>query len=485
MGKQEISKIENFNVNALEEIKGKEKLIESVIKENPFVKIVDNKTYEEGKKSRTALRTCRTDLEKEEKALHNAVKKVLTEPIKNIYGGFKEKVIPLEDKQQEEVKAWEDVKEQERQEKLRIEEARKQKHRDNIELVFNHNKKLIDELNFENLPHELVFKIDNQEFTSESFEEFADVFEAKVDVLTTMLKDKINTLQEKENIRLENERLENERKENERKQNIRTLIDVFYSKWHELFTEMGFEDIKEVSLNFNSEKPIDCAEFQDEYATKRASLVRMLEAKTNFLTQAEKQRIQQEKLDREQAELEQLNRDLEAKQKKLEEVIPEPTLKDIISEEKSPFEIKVNTRIEQLISLGLNFDFDSSYVGFNFIIDVLDIKTYDDSKWSKLITQIEEVKSKQIITEPQVNEIEVVDAEIVSGNNEEVNVEENSIKQIILNTISDLCSDFLYYDRKNDEDLSIEKLNEAVVNGFITIDEMIDEFRKHLVNTFS
>lgn len=336
MVKQEINKIENFNVNALEEIKGKEKLIESVIKENPFVKIVDNKTYEEGKKSRTALRTCRTDLEKEEKALHNAVKKVLTEPIKNIYGTFKDKVIPFEDKQQEEVKAWEDIKEKERQEKLRIEEARKQKHRDNIELVFNHNKKLIDELTFENLPHELVFTIDDQEFNSESFEEFADVFEAKVDVLTTMLKDKINTLQEKENIRLENERLENERKENERKQNIRTLIDIFYSKWHELFTEMGFEDIKEVSLNFNSEKPIDCAEFQDEYATKRASLVRMLEAKVNFLTQAENQRIQQEKLDQEKAELdqekaelEQINKDLEAKQKRLEEVIPEPQVNEI------------------------------------------------------------------------------------------------------------------------------------------------------------
>lgn len=336
MGKQKISKIENFNVNALEEIKGKEKLIESVIKENPFVKIVDNKTYEEGKKSRTALRTCRTDLEKEEKALHNAVKKVLTEPIKNIYGTFKEKVTPLEDKQQEEVKAWEDIKEKERQEKLRIEEARKQKHRDNIELFFNLNKIIIEDLTFENIRHELVFSNDDQEFTSESFEEFSDVFEAKVDVLTTMLKDKINTLQEKENIRLENERLENERKENERKQNIRTLIDIFYSKWHELFTEMGFEDIKEVSLNFNSEKPIDCAEFQDEYATKRASLVRMLEAKVNFLTQAENQRIQQEKLDQEKAELdqekaelEQINKDLEAKQKRLEEVIPEPQVNEI------------------------------------------------------------------------------------------------------------------------------------------------------------
>lgn len=460
MAKQEIVKIENFNVNALEEIKGKEKLIESVIKENPFVKIVDNKTYEEGKKSRTALRTCRTDLEKEEKALHNAVKKVLTEPIKTIYGTFKEKVTPLEDKQQEEVKAWEDVKEQERQEKIRIEEARKQKHRDNIELFFNLNKTIIEDLTFENIRHELVFSNDDQEFTSESFEEFADVFEAKVDVLKTMLKDKINTLQEKENIRIENERLENERKENERKQKIKTSIDYFYTTWQDIFADMRFEDIQELTEKFNAENALDCAEFQEEYATKRASLVRMLEAKTNFLTQAENQRIQQEKLDREQAELEQLNKDLEAKQKRLKEVIPEPTLKGIILEEKSPYEIKVNTRIKQLVSLGLNFDFDSSYIGFNFIIDVLDIKTYDDTKWDKLITQIEEEKSKQIVSEPQVNEIEVVDAEIVSGNTKEVNneVEQEEISLIdLLSTRSE--SNSIVFLEKVEKLTLIEKQN--------------------------
>jgi len=36
------------------------------------------------------------------------------------------------------------------------------------------------------------------------------------------------------------------------------------------------------------------------------------------------------------------------------------------------------------------------------------------------------------------------------------------MKQIILNTIYSLCSDFLYYDRKEDEDLNIEQLNTAV-----------------------
>lgn len=58
------------------------------------------------------------------------------------------------------------------------------------------------------------------------------------------------------------------------------------------------------------------------------------------------------------------------------------------------------------------------------------------------------------------------------------------MKQTILDTISDLCSDFLYYDRKGDEDLTMEQLNEAVKSGEITIDEMVEEFRKHLENTF-
>ncbi len=59
------------------------------------------------------------------------------------------------------------------------------------------------------------------------------------------------------------------------------------------------------------------------------------------------------------------------------------------------------------------------------------------------------------------------------------------MKKTILDTISDLCSSFLYYDRKDDEELTMEQLNEAVKSGEITIDEMVDEFRKHLENTFN
>lgn len=57
------------------------------------------------------------------------------------------------------------------------------------------------------------------------------------------------------------------------------------------------------------------------------------------------------------------------------------------------------------------------------------------------------------------------------------------MKEDILNEISDLCSNFLYYDRKESE-LTFEDLNNAVINKEITIDEMVAEFRKHLENTF-
>lgn len=59
------------------------------------------------------------------------------------------------------------------------------------------------------------------------------------------------------------------------------------------------------------------------------------------------------------------------------------------------------------------------------------------------------------------------------------------MKQIILDTIGDLCSDFLYYDRKSDETLSMEQLNKAVETNQITIDEMVSKFRTCLEDTFN
>jgi hypothetical protein len=55
------------------------------------------------------------------------------------------------------------------------------------------------------------------------------------------------------------------------------------------------------------------------------------------------------------------------------------------------------------------------------------------------------------------------------------------ISDHILAVISDLVADFLYYDRKEDEDLPRGAIDDAVASGAITIDEMVAEFRRELI----
>lgn len=55
-----------------------------------------------------------------------------------------------------------------------------------------------------------------------------------------------------------------------------------------------------------------------------------------------------------------------------------------------------------------------------------------------------------------------------------------SRRETILDTVDDLVSNFLYYSRKEDEDLRVGQINEAVTAGEITEDEIVEAFRKHL-----
>lgn len=59
------------------------------------------------------------------------------------------------------------------------------------------------------------------------------------------------------------------------------------------------------------------------------------------------------------------------------------------------------------------------------------------------------------------------------------------MKQTILKAISDLCMDFTYYDRKEDEELSEEQLDEAILSGDITIDEIVAKFKKELEDIYN
>jgi hypothetical protein len=59
---------------------------------------------------------------------------------------------------------------------------------------------------------------------------------------------------------------------------------------------------------------------------------------------------------------------------------------------------------------------------------------------------------------------------------------EKSKQELLLDTITDLVSDLLYYDRKEDEELSADDIEDLLHNGGITIDEMVEKFRECLVD---
>lgn len=54
------------------------------------------------------------------------------------------------------------------------------------------------------------------------------------------------------------------------------------------------------------------------------------------------------------------------------------------------------------------------------------------------------------------------------------------IKKYILGTITDMVSNFLYYDRKEDENLPRGAVEEAVNSGLISVQEIIDKFTSEL-----
>lgn len=54
------------------------------------------------------------------------------------------------------------------------------------------------------------------------------------------------------------------------------------------------------------------------------------------------------------------------------------------------------------------------------------------------------------------------------------------MKDNILGAVEDLVSNFLYYDRKEDENLPLDAIDDAIKNGDITIDEIVNKFTEAL-----
>jgi hypothetical protein len=52
-----------------------------------------------------------------------------------------------------------------------------------------------------------------------------------------------------------------------------------------------------------------------------------------------------------------------------------------------------------------------------------------------------------------------------------------TMKRDILNVVSDLATDLMYYDRKEDDTLPVGSIEKAIEDGIITVDEIVAAFR--------
>ena len=353
--KLEIVEISKIDTQQLKEIQGlKEKQLE-IVKANPYVEIKDKETYEKAKASRTTLLTASTDVEKQESTLT----KFLNGFKKSIQDKFKEfSTITREayDKQQAEVKRYEDILAAEKERLANIEKERVDELKNNISELEKEFGDKIETMTFGTID---VVDTEIQKTISErsgTFQEFDLLFDQVIDFTNDKFKAKKETLIE-----------ENKQKEIKRKEDHQNKINQIELKAKEFIYEMTFETIRNVELTVNNlvEQEIDFEEFQDDFDFKVLELKDLFEKQETKLVNEENARIQKQKDDE---ELEELRK-----------------------------EKKYNDRSKRLTSIGMECDENGNFKIYDVVYQKTFIVSDNDEEFEKTIENIQgqiEIKSK-------------------------------------------------------------------------------------------
>lgn len=216
---KDIEVIEAEPVNVLSTIKAsalidvsswKEKQLK-LVAENTFFEIIDNKTYEAGKKCRTNVVKGRTELQNQDKLVASTFATIRKE-VGSETAVLIEITQPLEDQWQVAVKAWEDRKAKEKEDAANAEAFRVKTINDKIDEIEAScyeviQKMVFSEIEFSKTQLFAFFTVDFD------FEEYDILFEQAKSRVETALENKVASLTASENQRLDNIRLEEESKE--------------------------------------------------------------------------------------------------------------------------------------------------------------------------------------------------------------------------------------------------------------------------------
>lgn len=287
-----------FSVAQLPELQGKKEEIASIIKANPIVEIVDNATYESAKKSRTAVKTLRTGLEKEQKDVKKKIKEHVLDVVDREYDTLVLGVKTAEQSRQEPIDVWEEKKEKERQEKARLEQERI----DGIKAKIKHfSDSWIENIN--NLKFSEITEISGlfgsvvDLFDKKSLEEFDVLFDREVSNLAQLMQNKISTLQEQEQIRIDNLLIQEKNAEQSR-------IQEWQRVWNANIDSLSFSDIADVKSVLVKSKLADLKHYVSGYEEIYFSTEKRLNSQIEFVSKAEEQRIAQEKLEQDKKKFE-------------------------------------------------------------------------------------------------------------------------------------------------------------------------------------
>ena len=298
--KQELAVIDftQFSVAQLPELKGKKEEIASIIEANPIVEIVDNATYESAKKSRTAVKTLRTGLEKEQKDVKKKIKEHVLDVVDREYDTLVLGVKTAEQSRQEPIDVWEEKKEQERQEKARLEQERIDGIKAKIKFFSDSWTENINNLKFSEIAEvSKLFGSVVDLFDKKSLEEFDVLFDREASNLAQLMQNKISTLQEQEQIRIDNLLIQEKNAEN-------TRIQEWQRVWNANIDSLSFSDITDVKSVLVKSKLADLKHYVSGYEEIYLSTEKRLHSQIEFVSKAEEQRIAQEKLEQDKKKFE-------------------------------------------------------------------------------------------------------------------------------------------------------------------------------------
>lgn len=212
-----------LHANDLKELDGWKVKMETIVKDNPYIEIVDAISYKDAKASRTALKSGRTEYQNQDKVIGSFLSnfrkatKVIGEKIISI-------VKPHEDKQQIEVSRWEKILNEKANQKILDEEKRVEDIKAGIDSVKTDLNELIDLITFKTIKKSMK-TFDDHVKTEWEFDEFDVLFDDVVEVCRARLKEKIEQLKHDEEVRLEQIEKDQDAEINRRSVEAQKLID--------------------------------------------------------------------------------------------------------------------------------------------------------------------------------------------------------------------------------------------------------------------